>query len=91
MLDRGKKTLLGNVRKSGLNPPNNKIPEARYDPDNPEVREVLGRKRDVRMSIDARLEVQVLSGGRRLATVWLRAAWPPTPSTGRAWPGSRRC
>jgi cell division protein FtsW (lipid II flippase) len=31
----------------------------RYDPGNPEVREVLDRKRDVRMSIDARLEVQV--------------------------------
>jgi cell division protein FtsW (lipid II flippase) len=31
----------------------------RYEPDNPEVRRVLDRKRDVRMSIDARLEVQV--------------------------------
>ena len=31
----------------------------RYEPDNPEVRLVLDRKRDVRMSIDARLEVQV--------------------------------
>lgn len=31
----------------------------RYEPNNPEVREVLDRKRDVRMSIDARLEVQV--------------------------------
>jgi cell division protein FtsW (lipid II flippase) len=31
----------------------------RYDGDNPEVRRVLVRKRDVRMSIDARLEVQV--------------------------------
>ena len=31
----------------------------RYDPDNPEVERVLHRKRDVRMSIDARLEVQV--------------------------------
>jgi hypothetical protein len=31
----------------------------RYEPSNPEVREVLDRKRDVRMSIDARLEVQV--------------------------------
>jgi cell division protein FtsW (lipid II flippase) len=31
----------------------------RYDLDNPEVRAVLGRKRDVRMSIDARLEMQV--------------------------------
>jgi cell division protein FtsW (lipid II flippase) len=30
----------------------------RYQPDNPEVRKVLDRKRDVRMSIDARLEVQ---------------------------------
>ena len=30
----------------------------RYEPNNPEVREVLDRKRDVRMSIDARLEVQ---------------------------------
>jgi cell division protein FtsW (lipid II flippase) len=31
----------------------------RYEPNNPEVREVLDRKRDVRMSIDARFEVQV--------------------------------
>jgi cell division protein FtsI/penicillin-binding protein 2 len=31
----------------------------RYEPDNPEVRKVLDRKRDIRMSIDARLEVQV--------------------------------
>ena len=31
----------------------------RYEPNNPEVRRVLDRKRDVRMSIDARLEVQV--------------------------------
>jgi cell division protein FtsW (lipid II flippase) len=31
----------------------------RYDPGNPEVERVLNRKRDVRMSIDARLEVQV--------------------------------
>jgi cell division protein FtsW (lipid II flippase) len=31
----------------------------RYEPDNPEVRRVLDRKRDIRMSIDARLEVQV--------------------------------
>jgi cell division protein FtsW (lipid II flippase) len=31
----------------------------RYEPENPEVRRVLDRKRDVRMSIDARLEVQV--------------------------------
>ncbi len=30
----------------------------RYQPNNPEVRKVLDRKRDVRMSIDARLEVQ---------------------------------
>ena len=30
----------------------------RYEPDNPQVREVLDRKRDVRMSIDARLEMQ---------------------------------
>jgi hypothetical protein len=31
----------------------------RYDPQNPAVRRVLDRKRDVRMSIDARLEMQV--------------------------------
>jgi len=31
----------------------------RYEPDNPEVRAVPDRKRDVRMSIDARLEVRV--------------------------------
>ena len=31
----------------------------RYEPDNPAVRNVLDRKRDVRMSIDARLEVKV--------------------------------
>jgi cell division protein FtsW (lipid II flippase) len=31
----------------------------RYEPNNPEVRKVLDRKRDVRMSIDARLEVKV--------------------------------
>ena len=31
----------------------------RYDPDNPEVRKVLDRPRDVRMSIDARLQVRV--------------------------------
>jgi hypothetical protein len=31
----------------------------RYDPSNPEVRRVLDRQRDVRMSIDARLEVKV--------------------------------
>jgi cell division protein FtsW (lipid II flippase) len=31
----------------------------RYEPNNPEVRQVLDRKRDIRMSIDARLEVQV--------------------------------
>jgi cell division protein FtsW (lipid II flippase) len=31
----------------------------RYEPDNPEVRKVLDRKRDVRTSIDARLQVQV--------------------------------
>ncbi len=31
----------------------------RYEPNNPEVRKVLDRQRDVRMSIDARLEVQV--------------------------------
>jgi cell division protein FtsI/penicillin-binding protein 2 len=31
----------------------------RYEPNNPEVRKVLDRKRDVRMSIDARFEVQV--------------------------------
>jgi cell division protein FtsW (lipid II flippase) len=31
----------------------------RYDPSNPEVRRVLDRKRDVRMSVDARLEVKV--------------------------------
>jgi cell division protein FtsI/penicillin-binding protein 2 len=31
----------------------------RYDPNNPEVRKVLDRKRDVRMSVDARLEVKV--------------------------------
>ena len=30
----------------------------RYDPNNPEVRNVLDRPRDVHMSIDARLEVQ---------------------------------
>jgi hypothetical protein len=30
----------------------------RYEPDNPAVRRVLDRKRDVRMSIDARLEVR---------------------------------
>ena len=30
----------------------------RYDPDNPAVRRVLDRKRDVRMSLDARLEVR---------------------------------
>ncbi|HUD98657.1 MAG TPA: FtsW/RodA/SpoVE family cell cycle protein [Bryobacteraceae bacterium] len=30
----------------------------RYEPDNPAVQRVLGRKRDVRMSIDARLEVR---------------------------------
>ena len=31
----------------------------RYDPGNPEVERVRNRKRDVRMSIDARLEIQV--------------------------------
>jgi cell division protein FtsI/penicillin-binding protein 2 len=31
----------------------------RYQPNNPEVRKVLDRKRDVRMSIDARLQMQV--------------------------------
>ena len=31
----------------------------RYEPNHPEVRKVLDRKRDVRMSIDARLEVKV--------------------------------
>jgi len=31
----------------------------RYQPDNPEVRKVLDRKRDVRMSIDARFQVDV--------------------------------
>ena len=31
----------------------------RYDPQNPEVRKVLDRKRDVALSIDARLEVRV--------------------------------
>jgi cell division protein FtsW (lipid II flippase) len=31
----------------------------RYEPDNPEVRRVLDRPRDVRLSIDARLEVRV--------------------------------
>ena len=31
----------------------------RYDPHNPAVRRVLDRPRDVRMSIDARLQVQV--------------------------------
>jgi cell division protein FtsW (lipid II flippase) len=31
----------------------------RYDPQNPEVRQVLDRPRDVRMSIDARLQVRV--------------------------------
>ncbi|MEI9973121.1 MAG: FtsW/RodA/SpoVE family cell cycle protein [Ignavibacteriota bacterium] len=31
----------------------------RYEPNHPEVRRVLDRKRDVRMSIDARLEIQV--------------------------------
>jgi cell division protein FtsW (lipid II flippase)/cell division protein FtsI/penicillin-binding protein 2 len=37
----------------------------RNQPDNPEVREVLDRKRDLRMSIDARLEVQVAEILRR--------------------------
>jgi len=31
----------------------------RYEPNNPEVRKVMDRKRDVRMSIDARLQMQV--------------------------------
>jgi cell division protein FtsW (lipid II flippase) len=31
----------------------------RYEPDNPEVRRVLDRPRDVRMSVDARLQVRV--------------------------------
>ena len=31
----------------------------RYEPDSPEVRRVLDRPRDVRMSIDARLQVRV--------------------------------
>ncbi len=37
----------------------------RYDPQNPEVRKVLDRPRDVHMSIDARLQVQVAEALRR--------------------------
>jgi hypothetical protein len=33
----------------------------RYEPDHPEVRRVLDRKRDVRMSVDARLQLQALA------------------------------
>jgi cell division protein FtsW (lipid II flippase) len=37
----------------------------RYEPDNPEVRRVLDRQRDVRLSIDARLQVKVAEILRR--------------------------
>ena len=37
----------------------------RYDPQNPAVRRILDRPRDVRMSIDARLEVKVADALRR--------------------------
>jgi cell division protein FtsW (lipid II flippase) len=56
-----------------------------YDPQNPEVRKVLDRKRDVRMSIDARLQVQVaaiLQNQLKAAAKDKGAAVVMDPSTG---------
>ena len=58
----------------------------RYEPNHPEVRRVLDRPRDVRMSIDARLEVKV---GRDPAQAV--AAGRPGQGRGRGdGPGHRR-
>ncbi len=67
----------------------------RYDPQNPAVRRVLDRPRDVHMSIDARLQVQ---GGRSLRKQLQQAkqdngaAVVLDPATGDCWPRSAsRC
>ena len=57
----------------------------RYDPQNPAVRRILDRKRDVKMSIDARLEVRVADVLRKQLQVTNRdkgAAVVMDPSNG---------